>query len=123
MSGKANTKQLYFDNLEKNNLFSFDSTPDRVVFYFIFMPIIRHEINEFVLTWNAHRIRTRPDLPNSVGGIPDLLYYHPKEGLENCGKEPDLDRLRQHARQFETFGTCRTFKVLLFSKLIFCFLG
>ena len=94
MSDITNAGQVYFDNLEKNKLFSSDSIPDRVVFYFIFMPIIRHEINEFILTWNAHRIRTRPDLPNSVGGIPDRLYYRPQEGIENCGKRPDLDRLQ-----------------------------
>ena len=105
MSDMANSKQLFFDNLEKNKLFSFDSIPDRVVFYFIFMPIIRHEINEFVLTWNAHRIRTRPDLANCVGGIPDRLYYHPKEGIQNCGKIPNLDRLQQHATKFHNFGT------------------
>jgi hypothetical protein len=81
-----------------------DSIPDRVVFYFIFMPILRHEINEFVQTWNAHRIRTQPGRANSVAGIPDRLYYHPKEGIENCGKVPNLDRLQQHAAQFENFG-------------------
>jgi hypothetical protein len=54
------------------------------------MFIIRHEIHEFVLTWNAHRIRTRPDLVNNVSGIPDRLYYRPNKGIENCGKISDL---------------------------------
>ena len=104
MSDAANIKQDYFKNLEQNKLFLLDSTPDRIVFYFIFMPLIRHEINEFVQTWNAHRIRTQSGLPNSVGGIPDQLYYHPKEGIKNCGKIPNLNRLQQHAAQFENFG-------------------
>jgi hypothetical protein len=68
------------------------------------MPLIRHEVNEFVQTWNAHRIRTQSGLANSVAGIPDRLYYHPKEGIENCGKIPNLDRLQQHAAQFGNFG-------------------
>jgi hypothetical protein len=96
--------KLCFENLERNKLFSSDSIPDRVIFYFIFMPIIRHEIEEFVMTWNAHRIRTQRDRVNSVGGIPDRLYYHPKEGIENCGKIPNLERLGHHAQQFDNFG-------------------
>jgi len=89
------------------------------------MPLIRHEVNEFVMTWNAHRIRPRKDLTNNVAGIPDRLYYHPKEGIENCGKTPNLDRLQQHAAQFNNFGKSipsdirRSFPPLSFS---LCFL-
>jgi hypothetical protein len=84
------------------------------------MPIIRHEIDEFVLTWNAHRIRTRPDLANCVGGIPDQLYYRPKDGIENCGRIPDLNRLQQHAQQFDNFGELlSTVHLTLFSVIKF----
>ena len=65
----------------KNKLFLFNSISDRVIFYFIFISIIRHEINEFILTWNIYRIYTRPDLTNYISGIPDRLYYYPKEGI------------------------------------------
>lgn len=85
-------------------MFTFDSTPDRVVFYYIFMPILRHEIDEFVLTWNAHRIRTRSDLANSVGGIPNRLYYTPKDGIQNCGRIANKEELERHAREFSDFG-------------------
>jgi hypothetical protein len=54
----SNIKQGYFTNLENQKLFIFDIIPDRIVFYFIFMPLIRHKINKFIFTWNAHRIRS-----------------------------------------------------------------
>ena len=80
-------------NLEKNKLFLFNSIPNRIIFYFIFISFIRHEINEFVKTQNAHRIRIQSNLANSVGGVPDRLYYYPKEDIENYKKIPNLNRL------------------------------
>jgi hypothetical protein len=35
---------------------------------------------------------------------PDRLYYYPREGIENYGKVPNLNRLQQHAAQFKNFG-------------------
>ena len=88
--------------------------PERIVFYFIFMPLIRHEINEFVLTWNAHRIRAQNDRGNSVAGIPDRLYFRPPTGIENMGKVPDQGEIERQAAKLANFGTfCPTFTAFL----------
>ena len=77
---------------------------DVVVFYFIFIPLLRHEIAEFCLNWNAHRIRAQPDRANSVGGIPNRLFSSPPEGVQQCGKSPNIEKLSEMAEQFDLYG-------------------
>ena len=100
-----NIWQGCFANLEKHKLFTIDIIPERIVFYFIFMPLIRYEINEFVLTWNAHRIRAQNGRSNSVAGIPDRLYFRPQTGIENMGRVPDQGEMERQAGKFANFGT------------------
>jgi hypothetical protein len=90
-----NIWQDYFANLEKYKLFIINIIPERIVFYFIFMPLIRYEINEFVLTWNAHRIRAQNGRSNSMAGIPDRLYFRPQTGIENMGRVPDQGEIER----------------------------
>jgi hypothetical protein len=46
---------------------------DRVIFQFIFMPIIRYEINLFKETHNEHRIRRQRKRQNHISGRPNQL--------------------------------------------------
>ena len=38
------------------------------------MPILWDELNAFVSTWNAHRIRAQLNRSQHVAGVPDELY-------------------------------------------------
>ena len=65
-----------FRYFEKEGFYCSDLTADRVVLLFIFMPIIRSELRDYVTTWNAHRIRPQRHRPNHVPGIPNQLYQN-----------------------------------------------
>lgn len=74
--------------LEYNRTKQFDSDliADRVAFLFIYMPIIRYALTEFVHVWNHHKIRKQPNRPHVVSGIPHNLYYRPhRTGGIDCG--------------------------------------
>jgi len=64
---------------------------DRIVFLFVFVPILRHELYRYVETHNDHRIRPQLARANHVPGRPNELYdnttiyrrwgFSPDEGL------------------------------------------
>jgi hypothetical protein len=66
----------YFKSLQQAtpSLYRQDQLADQVVFLFLFMPILRDELNAFVSTWNAHRIRAQPNRSQHVAGVPNELY-------------------------------------------------
>jgi hypothetical protein len=68
------------------------------------MLLIRHEINEFILTWNTHRIRAQNNRGNSIAGIPDRLYFRPQAGIKNMGRVPDQGEIERQAGKFANFG-------------------
>ena len=103
----SDIKQGCFTNPESYKLFAFDVIPDRIVFYLIFMPLIRHEINEineFVLTWNAYRIRSQKTARIVWQEFPIRLYFHPPQGIEKWGRMPNPEELERQTRKFGNFG-------------------
>ncbi len=62
-------------------------------FLFVFVPILRFEINTYVETWNEHRIRPQKHRANHVAGIPNELYT--KEDISRYGWVPDTEFLLQ----------------------------
>jgi hypothetical protein len=46
-----------FRYLQTHGLYKSDVLEDQIVFLFVFVPILRSEINTYVNTWNKHRIR------------------------------------------------------------------
>jgi len=94
----------YFRYLESNGFFASGQIPDNAVLLFVFMPILRHEINNFVQTWNDHRIRKQGQLANHVPGVPNQLYdLRPNSG-ERLGFRPNgdlLDNLLHHTTDFD----------------------
>lgn len=68
-----------------------DVLEDRVVFLFVFGPIICSEIKTYVDVWNAHRIRPQRDRPNHRPGIPNELYMD--EAVRKFGWTPNSDLL------------------------------
>jgi hypothetical protein len=55
-------------NLESNGFFVSGQISDTVVLLFVFMPIIRYKVNQFVQMWNEHPIRKQRQLANHVPG-------------------------------------------------------
>lgn len=65
----------YFNQLERPDLMLFNEgiPVDKVSICFLFMPLIREHLTDFVATHNAHRIR-KQNRRYHVPGVPDELY-------------------------------------------------
>ena len=48
---------------------------DRIVFWFVFVPILRRELKAYSETHNEHSIRPQFARPNHKPGIPNELYF------------------------------------------------
>jgi hypothetical protein len=64
----------FFYSLQQADLYHQHQLADRVVLLFIFMPILRYELNTFVDVHNAHPIRKQKNRANHVPGVPTDLY-------------------------------------------------
>jgi hypothetical protein len=89
----SNHTQEFFTYLQNHGLYESDALEDRVVFLFIFIPILRSEISTYVETWNAHQIRPQKARPNHIAGVPNDLYTD--RSLPRYGWTPDVDLLAQ----------------------------
>ncbi|KAJ7690478.1 hypothetical protein B0H17DRAFT_936005, partial [Mycena rosella] len=47
-----------------------------LLFYWIFVPLIQHELDEFCAWWNSHRVRLQPDKNMSSGHVPAYVFEH-----------------------------------------------
>ena len=72
---------LFFQALQAENLYRQDQLADQVVVLFLFMPILRQELNTFVSTHNAHPIRRQNNRSMHVPGAPDELYRGEQRGF------------------------------------------
>jgi endoglucanase Acf2 len=64
----------FFSYLQTHGLYESEVLEDRIVFLFIFIPILRSEINTYIETWNENRIRPQSHRANHIAGIPNELY-------------------------------------------------
>ena len=62
------------------------SIPDQIALLFVYMPLIREEIHNFVELWNAHSIRSQPERPSVKPGKPVVLYFTPLDGTHDNGQ-------------------------------------
>lgn len=90
----------YFLELSRQDCFNKDSLADRIAFKAIYTPILRQELTEFVGLWNYHRIRSQPERPYLVTGIPHMLYWL-HESAEQCGTAITDDQIRPLMDQFD----------------------
>ena len=65
--------------------------------WFVFSPLLKKELDEFSYYWNSHFIRrSRHD---SISGIPDVLFYLPKEsGYSNQRHDVTTDEIENVLR-------------------------
>ena len=92
----------FFSYLQAHGLYESDVLEDRVVFLFVFVPILRSEINTYVETWNEHRIRRQKHRVNHIAGIPNELYTDP--AIPRYGWTPDNEFLSQLSEAVEDMG-------------------
>lgn len=68
----------------------------------MFVPILRHEINTYVDTWNEHKIRPHHDRSNHIAGRPNKLYSD--SSVSRYGWQPDSELLAQLKASVSNFG-------------------
>jgi hypothetical protein len=95
----------YFKLLSLSGLFKQQSLADKVVLLFVFMPIIRSELQTFVDIHNAHPIRVQRNRAHHVAGIPNELYA---DHARQCGFSLDLGVHSQWEAQVAQYGTLLT---------------
>ena len=95
---------MFFDQLGSLGFYT-DCEADKIALLFIYFPLIRNEIYNFVNLWNNHRIRSqkkqRPNLPT---GKPSVLYYTPPDGTSNYGVTPDHNTLNMLMAEVAAWG-------------------
>jgi hypothetical protein len=91
INSQTNKWLSYFPWLRDNGLYSSDRVADRVVFLYVFIPIIRGKVVAYIKTQNKHRIRAQADRPNSIPGRPSKIYE--SAWGRRCGFKPDPNLL------------------------------
>jgi hypothetical protein len=101
----------YFTYLTVHGFYESDVLEDRVVFLFVFVPILRREIATFVETWNEHRIRSQSGRPNHIAGRPNELYFD--TSASRYGWQPNPELLSQLKEAVSGFGIATIHLTLL----------
>ena len=96
-------KQNYFDNLQSVGLYT-DSEADKIALLFIYFPIIRQEVYNFVHLWNNHRIRYQKNRSSLPTGKPSVLYFTPPNGIHDYGSVPSLEIINQIQNEVLEWG-------------------
>lgn len=102
----------YFAYLTVHGFYESDVLEDRVVFLFVFVPILRREIATFVETWNEHRIRSQSGRPNHIAGRPNELYSN--TSTSRCGWQPNPELLSELKEAVSGFGIATMLPILLY---------
>ena len=63
----------YFAYLQTHGLYESDALEDRIVFLFVFVPILRSEIGTYMETWNAHHIWPKKKDPITLQAFPMIF--------------------------------------------------
>jgi len=59
---------------------------NQLALLFVYMPLIRDDIHNFVELWNVHSIRSQPKRPSVKPGKPVVLYFTPPDGTLDYGQ-------------------------------------
>ncbi|RPA79860.1 hypothetical protein BJ508DRAFT_327910 [Ascobolus immersus RN42] len=93
-----------FVDLQRNNFFSRESEIDIIAMRYIYMPVLRQQVYDFMETWNTHRIRNQRKRAHYLhSGTPEELYTLPKTG-KDYGVTPDpilLERFQEHLGEYD----------------------
>ncbi|CAF3536771.1 unnamed protein product [Fusarium graminearum] len=93
--GRARFWRDYFSIITAEGHFSTDCLSDRIAILYLYMPIIRYKLIEFVSIWNAHYIRKQANRPHVNPGQPWNLYFQPEAtDAKSYAEAIPMDRLR-----------------------------
>jgi len=71
----------------------------------MYMDTLRADVKEFLHNHNDHRIRSQPKRSEYLQtGKPSFMYKHPKAGIKNYGKPPDLELLNTLQREIAAYN-------------------
>ncbi|KAL5506500.1 hypothetical protein EMCRGX_G008155 [Ephydatia muelleri] len=92
----------FFKTLVSDRLYDPDNLLQRHIAGFVFLPLLRKELDEFKKRWNRHKIRNNR-LASCPNGAPDDLYYlsaYQGIGAENCTRMISPDCLARCIKKF-----------------------
>jgi len=67
----------YFGELERDGDFDPEILEDQIALYAVYEDALRQELQEFVNTWNTHKIRLQKNRPHVIHGQPWYNYHFP----------------------------------------------
>ncbi|KAG8674007.1 hypothetical protein FPOAC1_007326 [Fusarium poae] len=101
--GRAKFWREYFSIITAEGQFSHDYLSDRIAILYLYMPIIREELTEFVRIWNVHYIRKQANRPHVNPGQPWNLYFQPEaKDSKSYAEAIPMDRLQTLLNIFES---------------------
>jgi hypothetical protein len=74
---------------------------------FIYLPIIRRNVDHFTHIWNIHSIRKQKNRPWLIPGKPYLNFFHPKSinpDAVDCGRPIHLPVLQELKDSLISYG-------------------
>ena len=77
---------------------------DQIALLFIYMPLIRQHVYDFVELWNVHPIRAQRNRPYLPTGKPIVNYHCPPPGVVVYGKPVDQDLLKVLQKDVAAWG-------------------
>eukprot|EP00731_Ephydatia_muelleri_P004243 Em0002g419a len=94
----------FFKTLVSDRLYDPDNLLQRHIAGFVFLPLLRKELDEFKKRWNRHKIRNNR-LASCPNGAPDDLYYlsaYQGIGAENCTRMISPDCLARCIKKYKS---------------------
>lgn len=85
-------------------LYTEGAIADQIAMLYVYLPIIREEIYEFVEIWNNHHIRHQPQRPYLPFGKPVVLYFTPGAEVNDYSRTPDQQVLAQLQADVAAWG-------------------
>lgn len=96
-------KQQYFDSLRSIGQYT-GSFADQIALLYVYLPIVRQEVYQYVNLWNSHTIRFQKGRLELPTGKPVVLYFTPPHGIPDYGIVPPSDLLEQMKADVKDYG-------------------
>ena len=109
----TNLKKKFFLELEAEGLFD-GSDADLICIQFIYLPLLREKVYQFVERWNSHKIRKQKNRPNLPTGEPFYNYYYPPDNITDFAQLPNAEVIAQLKHTVISYGIYNSYLLILF---------
>lgn len=103
--------------MEQDGLFDDDNTSDIIALLYIYLPLLRTKLHQFVENWNTHKIRKQSKRPNLPTGEPYYNFYFPPSHITNYQTPVSESKIQQlqeqhlcHSSTGELYGSYTSIK-------------